>query len=78
MAKPEEPTTRKIWILVKQGFNSATLRDAAEFLGEIPWTTTVVEQGHCSSAHIHKTHRDYATEMLAARAHLHMVRTLFR
>lgn len=45
-------------------------------MGEVSWSTTLVEQGHGSVAVIHKVHPEYSPATLAARGMVHMMRSL--
>ena len=72
-----EPVTAKIQKLLQLGFNRVQIEQAVRLLGQIPWTTTTVEQGHGSTAIIHRLHRQYGEETLCRRAMVHMMRCLF-
>lgn len=67
----------KLWHLMRCGFNVNALADGVKLLREIHWSTVNCEQGHGSTAIIHKYHRQYSKEMLSQRAFLHMCRPLF-
>jgi hypothetical protein len=72
----KEDTTAKIQQLARLGFNRAMLIQGVERLGNVGWTTTVVEQDHSSAATIHRVHRQYGANMLSARSMIHMTRSL--
>ena len=75
-ADVKEDTTAKIQQLARLGVNRAMLIQGVERLGNVGWTTTVVEQGHGSAATIHRVHRQYGANMLSARSMIHMTRAL--
>ena len=60
------------------GYNRAALSLGIDRLGDHPWSTTTHEQGHGSSAVVHKAHPQYATTLLTAAAMVHCCRALFQ
>ena len=67
----------KLRQLQQMGYSEALLVDAVTLLGEVPWSTLLVEQGHGSTAASHRLRPTYAIDMLAKRALLHQCRHLF-
>ena len=74
---PKEPTALKIRRLLELGYGRLMLVEGIERLGDVHWSTTIVEQGHGSAAVVHKVHRQYGLNMLCQRAMIHMTRGLF-
>ena len=58
---PAEPTTQKIWRLVRIGFSRATLVKGIELFREIGWSSASVEQRHGSASTVHRYHKTYGT-----------------
>jgi hypothetical protein len=73
-----DPTTRKIQQLLRLQYNRTLLADALVLLAEAPWSTQIVEQGHGSTAVLHKYHHEYGATALSCRTFLHRCRCLFR
>ena len=46
-------------------------------MGEVHWSTVVVEQGHASATLVKRAHPGYSSLTISIRSHLHMLRTLF-
>ena len=74
---PAEPTTQKIWRLVRIGFSRATLVKGIELFREIGWSSTSVEQQHGSASTVHRYHKTYGTETLVSRSMIHCLRQFF-
>ena len=76
---PAEPTTQKIWRLVKIGFSRATLVTVKgiELFREIGWSSTSIEQQHGSASTAHRYHKTYGTETLVSRSMIHCLRQFF-
>ena len=68
----------KIYRLLKMGYNRFALSLGIDRLGDHPWSTTTHEQGHGSSAVVHRAHPQYATTLLTACAMVHCCRALFQ
>lgn len=71
-----EETTSKIQKLLRLGYDRQKLESAVRLMGEVSWTTTIVEQGHGSVAVVHRVHSEYSPATLAARGMVHMMRSL--
>ena len=71
-----DDTTTKIQRLLKAGVNKQRIACALRLMGDVSWSTTVVEQGHGSAAVVHRTHRLYGPLVLSSRSMLHMMRCL--
>jgi hypothetical protein len=76
--EPLDTTAAKIHQLVRLGYARDELIEGVQLIGQIRWSTTVVEQGHGSSAAIHRAHRFYGRAMLTQRSMLCMLRPLFQ
>jgi hypothetical protein len=74
---PVDPTAQKIKKLLELGYSRRLLMEGLDRLGDVHWSTTIVEQGHGSASVIHKAHRFYGVEMLCQRSMIHMMRSLF-
>lgn len=72
------PVALKIKQLLAMGYNEHQLVEAIGLFREVPWTTTGVEQGHGSTAAMHKGHARLGPEQLCARSFLHSLRTLLQ
>eukprot|EP00974_Lingulodinium_polyedra_P024829 2401071-Lingulodinium_polyedra.AAC.1 len=72
-----DDTCLKLQRLLQLGYPRVALEQAVKLMGEVPWTTMVVEQGHGSMAAIRRQHHYYGKEMLCQRAFIHMLRPLF-
>lgn len=72
-----DPVARKIHTLARKEYNPHELLEALELLGEIPWSTKAVEQGHGSAAVVRRVHSECGPESVASRAMLHQCRGLF-
>jgi hypothetical protein len=73
-----DATTIKIRTLVIVGHPMAALIEGVERMADVPWSTNIAEQGHGSTAVIHKFHRGFAADSLCVRGFLHSVRPLFQ
>ena len=70
--------THKIWDLIRNvQWPLHKIKQGIAKLAECRWSTAIIEQCHGSGAVIHKAHKEYAADMLAVRATIHMVRALF-
>ena len=76
-ATPSCEVTANVQFLLRQGYNRVLIKKALELLGQVPWSTNVQEQGHASASTIHRAHKQYGQNVLAARSQLHMIRPLF-
>ena len=73
---PEEPVSRQIWQLMRQGFNRAQLVATMHLMSDISWPTVAVEQQHGATALLHRYHPEYSAPTLLARTFLMHVRRL--
>ena len=73
---PDEPTGRKLRILLDRGYPKPLLRDALRLLAQCQWSTTTIEQGHGSLAVVHQYHKGYGPMSLTQRAFIHMLKVL--
>ena len=64
---PTEEVGMKIHTLLNLGVLAAALAPAVKMLGELPFTTRIVEQGHALSSQMMKWHKDYTTKTMTAR-----------
>ena len=69
-----DDTTAKIQHLLKAGVSKQRIACALRLMGDMSWSTTVVEQGHGSVVVVHRTHRLDGPLVLSSRSMLHMVR----
>ena len=69
---PKDPLAQKVQALARCGFNVHMLERGLQLLNEVRWSTAVVEQGHGSTAAVHRYHPMYSPEKLALHAFLHM------
>ncbi len=74
---PLDALTSKIRTLYLSKYNLRLLTNAIQLLGDASWSTVAAEQGHGSSAVLHRAHRQYGPAMLSARSLVHMMRPLF-
>ena len=73
---PEEPVSRQIWQLMRQGFNRSQLVAAVKLMSGINWSTMAVEQQHGTMALLRRYHPEYSAPTLLARTFLMHVRRL--
>lgn len=76
--RPHEEVAEKIWRLLRLGHSESDIMRAINTLGQAPWTTTCVEQGHSVASSIVRKHPKYNRETLAARAMLQQSACLFK
>ena len=69
---PKDPLAQKVQKLLRSGYNRHLIERGLRLLNEVHWSTAVVEQGHGSTAVVHRYHPMYSPERLATRAFLHM------
>ena len=72
-----DDTTSKIRQLLDHGYPRHTLVAGVRLMGEVHWSTAVVEQGHASATLMKRAHPGYSSHIIAIRSHLHMLRVLF-
>jgi hypothetical protein len=65
--RPSEPTSEKIWLLLQLGAPIDALVAGVRLLGEMPWTSRTVEQGHVLSSSLMQWHKLYTSDTLTAR-----------
>ena len=75
--RPQDGTACKIRDLVLRGWGNEQLIESIELMQEIHFSTNIVEQGHGSTAVVHKQHPGYSGERIVVRALLHSCRALF-
>ncbi len=75
-AKPIEPTSEKIWLLLQIGAPMDRLIAGVKLLGEMPWTSRTVEQGHVLSSALMQQHKMYTSDTLTARTTVAAMRVL--
>ena len=73
---PLDSTSTKIRSLVRSGYPMHRIVAGVQLLGEVHWTSTSVEQGHCSTSTLHRLLKQYGANMLCQRSMLHMLRLL--
>ena len=61
---PTDGTAYTIWKLLQEGWDRDQLVAAINLMGEVRWSTTVVEQAHGSAAMVHRHHKHYSSEMM--------------
>jgi len=54
-AEPWELVTKKVWQLLKAGYNVHQLETGLSLLNDCPWTSNVTEQLHASAGTIKNT-----------------------
>ena len=74
---PSDDTSLKIFKLMQVRFSPNKLVEGIARIADVPWTTSIVEQGHGSAATLHRAHPLYGVDMLCQRAHIHMMACLF-
>ena len=73
---PDELVTWKIYCLLHVGVPSSTLAAGVDLLGEMPFTTRAVEQGHAVSALLMKYHKLYTSSVMTSRTIVSTVKQL--
>ena len=73
---PDDETAMKIWILLRAGTPIAALKVVLELMGELPFTTRLVEQGHVLSSQLLRYHKQYTSSTMAVRTSLAAVKQL--
>ena len=73
---PADDTACKIWKLMRLHSNLIELTEAVALFKQISWSTRVAEQIHGFAAVLHKLHREYGEETIAARAGCAYLRAL--
>ena len=73
---PDELVTWKIYCLLHVGVPSSTLAAGVDLLGEMPFTTRAVEQGHAVSALLMKYHKLYTSSVMTSRTVVSTVKQL--
>lgn len=58
------------------GYDQETVVVAIRLMSEVPWTTTLVEQGHGSLVLVRKVHTEYLSTALAAGGTIHTMFSL--
>ena len=66
-AEPKDETSWKLWKLMKQGHPMSVLVRLVRLLGDIPWTTAIIEQLHAHAAITARFHPEYGLAMLLAK-----------
>ena len=74
--EPEEATMRKIWQLLRLGYNRGRIVEGLQLLADCSWSTTPVEQQHGAASSMRKSHSEYGPETLTTRAFILMLRQL--
>jgi hypothetical protein len=69
---PKDPLAQKVQTLLRSGYNRHLIERGLRLLNEVQWSTAGVEQGHGSTAVVHRYHPMFSPERLATRAFLHM------
>jgi hypothetical protein len=65
---PSEPTTWKLWRLLKLGFPFESFQGPVQLMKQTSWSTKVTEQGHKPASSIVKAHDQYSTETISTRS----------
>ena len=74
-SRPDDETLGKIYDMAQFGMHSRTLLDTLELMRNVPWTSTIVEQGHVYASRMKRYHQDYSSSTLATRIVLSSVRS---
>lgn len=74
--EPAETTAAKAWRLMRMGWNLASVKEAVVLLGELSWSTKVVEEQHSSASLMAKYHPEMAEDAVCARAFVHTCRNI--
>ena len=75
--EPAEPTSRKIWQLIKvYGCNKERIKAALALVAQASWHTGVAEQQHASGTVVSKYHPEITQDALVIRAYVHTLRHL--
>ena len=74
--EPEEPTSAKIYCLLRQGANRDEIKSALRLAAEVPWGTKITEEVHASAACVRKYHPEVSTPVLRIRAFIHCLRRM--
>jgi hypothetical protein len=69
--EPGEPTSRKIWRLLKMGYNMEQLIAGLKIMQDCPWSSAAVGQAHRAIAALHKARVDYGIEVFTTTAYMH-------
>ena len=75
--KPDDDTAGKIWELMRLEWPVDDIAKGVKLLGECPFTTLVVEQGHSISSSIMKLHPAYGSATMQARVAVITAKVLF-
>ena len=76
MEEPDEPVSRKIWKLLRMGFNREEIHQGLSLLAGCPWSSTGVEQQHGSASTIMKLRSELGSDTMCCRALVHSPRAL--
>ena len=74
--RPAEPTSAKVWHLLKMGYNRAALVAGVELFRQISWGVGPCEQQHASASITAKLHPDVGANTLQIRGFIHTMRHL--
>jgi hypothetical protein len=74
---PTDPTSQKIWRLLKLGYSVPKLIDALKLLARCSWSTSVIEQGHAFTSSLVRGHRMYGSRTVQDRTLVIAARALF-
>jgi hypothetical protein len=74
---PSDPTSQKIWRLLKLGYSVPKLLDALKLSARCSWSTSVAEQGHALASSLVRGHRMCGSRTVQGRALVIAARALF-
>ena len=72
--RPDDETLGKIYDIAQFGMHTRTLLDTLGLMSNVPWTSTIVEQGHVYASRMKRYHPDYLSSTLATRSFLSSIR----
>lgn len=75
---PHELVSSKIWRLLRMGFPAEELELGVRLMGQLGWSTKVVEQGHAAASVVMKCHRQYGSHTMQGRSFLVQARPLLQ
>ena len=74
--KPVEENSGKIWELANRGYPMSEILRVIQLIGDISWSTSIVEQLHASAAVVARLHPELHLEQLLARTTISYINKL--
>lgn len=73
---PRDTVSRKVFDLLELGFPRETLRSGLHLMGQMSWSSNVVEQGHATCSRVMRHHPEYGADTMACRSMLMQMHVL--